>query len=84
MDDNLAASWWPKDTSKPSSAKRPLAGLQAVDLPHVIAGLYITRSLAEFGALVMRVTGQDITDLSAVHHGPNWGKWNCHLDLKGD
>jgi len=80
-DDSLPASWWPEDPSKPCSARRPLAGLKIVDLSRVIAGPTITRSLAELGASVMRVTGPDVTDLSAVHHDLNWGKWNCHLDL---
>ncbi|KAH7323210.1 CoA-transferase family III domain-containing protein [Stachybotrys elegans] len=80
--DDLPATWWPEVESKPSSARRPLAGLKVVDLTRIIAGPSITRSLAEMGASVMRVTGPDTTDLSAVHHDLNWGKWNSHLDLK--
>jgi len=77
-------SWWPENTAKPSSVKRPLAGLKVVDLTRVIAGPTITRELAEMGASVMRVTAPNITDLSSVHHDLNWGKWNCHLDLHSD
>ncbi|KAL6169747.1 hypothetical protein ACJQWK_04747 [Exserohilum turcicum] len=84
VDDHPAASWWPEDASKPSSARMPLAGLKVVDLTRVIAGPSITRFLAEMGASVMRVTGPDVADLSAVHHDLNWGKWNCHLDLGRD
>jgi hypothetical protein len=80
--EELPAAWWPEDASKPSSASRPLAGLKVVDLSRIIAGPSITRSLAEMGASVMRVTGPDVTDLSAVHHDLNWGKWNSHLDFK--
>lgn len=74
-------SWWPENAFKPSSARRPLAGLRVVDLTRIIAGPAITRSLAEMGASVMRVTSSTQPDLSAVHHDLNWGKWNCDLDL---
>jgi hypothetical protein len=75
------ASWWPEQPSMPSSAERPLAGLKVVDMTRIIAAPTITRSLAEMGASVMRVTGP-ITDMSGLHQDLNWGKWNCTLDLK--
>lgn len=78
------ASWWPESSGSPTSAKRPLAGLKVVDLTRVIAGPAITRSLAEVGASVMRVTSPHVTDLSAVHQDLNWGKWNCRLHLKDE
>ncbi|KAI1406995.1 CoA-transferase family III [Hypoxylon sp. FL1857] len=77
------AAWWPENESFPSSPKRPLAGLKVVDLTRVIAGPAITRSLAEMGASVMRVTSPHVTDLS-VHQDLNWGKWNCSLHLKDE
>lgn len=76
------ASWWPEQPSMPSSPQRPLAGLKVVDLTRVIAAPTITRSLAEMGASVMRVTTPNITDASGLHQDLNWGKWNCSLDLK--
>lgn len=72
--------WWPN--SRNSSARRPLSGLKVVDLTRIIAGPTITRGLAELGASVMRVTGPHIADFSGVHPDLNWGKWNCHLDLR--
>jgi hypothetical protein len=81
VDEGLPPSWWPEHLSKPSSARRPLAGLKVLDLSRIIAGPSITRSLAEMGASVMRVTGPGVPDLSAVHHDLNWGKWNSCLDL---
>lgn len=30
----------------------------------------------------MRVTSPNVTDFSGLHQDLNWGKWNCHLDLK--
>lgn len=76
------ASWWPEQPSMPSSPERPLAGLKVVDLTRVIAAPTITRSLAEMGASVMRVTSPNVTDMSGLHQDLNWGKWNCSLDLK--
>nr|XP_036575494.1 putative alpha methylacyl-CoA racemase [Colletotrichum truncatum]KAF6782074.1 putative alpha methylacyl-CoA racemase [Colletotrichum truncatum] len=76
--------WWPEVQSQAteSSSIRPLAGLKVVDLTRVIAGPAVTRGLAELDASVMRVTSPNITDLSAVHQDLNWGKWNCHLNIK--
>ncbi|KAF5521506.1 Succinate--hydroxymethylglutarate CoA-transferase [Colletotrichum aenigma] len=78
------ASWWPETVpqSSDSTSIKPLAGLKVIDLTRVIAGPAISRSLAEMGASMMRVTLPNITDLSALHQDLNWGKWNCHLDLK--
>ena len=76
------ASWWPEQPSMPSSPQRPLAGLKIVDLTRVIAAPTITRSLAELGASVMRVTSDTQTDAWGLHQDLNWGKWNANLDLK--
>lgn len=78
------ASWWPETVpqSSDSTSIKPLAGLKVIDLTRVIAGPAISRSLAEMGASMMRVTSPNITDLSVLHQDLNWGKWNCHLDLK--
>lgn len=75
-------AWWPGSPSMPSSSERPLAGLKVVDLTRVIAAPTITRSLAEMGASVMRVTSSSVTDHWTLHPDLNWGKWNCNLDLK--
>ncbi|KXT01944.1 hypothetical protein AC578_2565 [Pseudocercospora eumusae] len=79
-----AASWWPENSSNPSSAKRPLAGLKVVDLTRVIAAPAVTRGLAELGASVIRVTSPHVTDLSGVHQDLNWGKWTAFLHLKNE
>lgn len=55
-----------------------------MDLTRVIAGPTITRSLAELGASVMRVTSPRIVDFTTVFRDLNWGKWNCHLHLKDE
>ena len=78
------AAWWPENAGLHSSPKRPLAGLKVVDLTRVIASPAIGRSLAELGASVMRVTSDQVTDMSILHQDLNWGKWNCTLHLKDE
>jgi len=73
-------SWWP--STPQTSAARPLAGLKVVDLTRVIAAPAVTRSLAELGASVMRVTSPNLVDFSSLHVDLSWGKWQCSLDLK--
>lgn len=73
-------AWWPSVPA--TSVQRPLAGLKIVDLTRIVAGPSIGRTLAELGASVMRVTGPHIADFSGLHPDLNWGKWNCHLDLR--
>ncbi|EXJ66289.1 uncharacterized protein A1O5_10441 [Cladophialophora psammophila CBS 110553] len=79
-DPSLRAGWW-KD-SPLTSVRRPLAGLKVVEFTRVIAGPAIGRGLAELGASVMRVTSPNLADFSGLQPDLNWGKWNCHLDLK--
>jgi hypothetical protein len=72
---------WAVDTVY-SDPQRPLFGTKVVDLTRVIAGPSISRTLAELGASVMRVTAPHLADFSGLHPDLNWGKWNCHLDLR--
>ncbi|KAI4591746.1 hypothetical protein KJ359_012611 [Pestalotiopsis sp. 9143b] len=72
--------WWPE--APHTSAARPLAGLKVVDLTRVIAGPAVSRSLAELGASVMRITAPHLTDMSILHPDLNHGKWNACLDLR--
>lgn len=72
--------WWPDAAH--TSAARPLAGLKVVDLTRVIAGPAVSRSLAELGASVMRITAPHLTDMSILHPDLNHGKWNACLDLR--
>lgn len=77
---NQKPGWWPD--SPLTSVKRPLAGLKVLDITRVIAAPSISRSLAEFGASVMRVTAPHLVDYSALHCDSNWGKWNSCLDFR--
>ncbi|OAL36603.1 hypothetical protein AYO20_04219 [Fonsecaea nubica] len=74
------ACWWPATSQ--TSPSRPLAGLKVVDLTRIIAGPTIGRGLAELGASVMRVKAPHLPDYGVLHPDLNWGKWNCHIDLR--
>ncbi|KAF1797244.1 CoA-transferase family III domain-containing protein [Mucor lusitanicus] len=79
INDGTPAHWWAKEDR--GSVQRPLAGLKVLDITRIIAAPVITRTLAEYGASVMRVTSPNLPDLSALHAGMNAGKWTCELDF---
>jgi crotonobetainyl-CoA:carnitine CoA-transferase CaiB-like acyl-CoA transferase len=82
VDDGTPASWW--KLADQGSVERPLAGLKVLDLTRVIAAPAVTRSLAEYGASVMRITSPNLPDMSALHPDLSWGKWQCELDFHDD
>ncbi|KAI8069582.1 CoA-transferase family III domain-containing protein [Gongronella butleri] len=82
IDDGTPAAWW--HLADKGSVARPLAGLKVLDLTRVIAAPAITRTLAEYGASVMRITSPKLPDMSTLHADLQWGKWNCELDLRDE
>ncbi|KAG2207065.1 hypothetical protein INT46_003600 [Mucor plumbeus] len=79
IDDGTPAHWWALEDK--GSVKRPLAGLKVLDITRIIAAPVITRTLAEHGASVMRVTSPNLPDFSVLHSDMNSGKWTCELDF---
>ncbi|KAF9007381.1 CAIB/BAIF family enzyme [Cyathus striatus] len=75
--EKLSPMWWPGGTPE-----RPLQGLKVLDLTRIIAGPSISRSLAVYGAHVLRITSPNVTDYSVLNLDLGWGKWNAYLDLK--
>ncbi|KAJ3729901.1 CAIB/BAIF family enzyme [Lentinula raphanica] len=59
-----------------------LSGVKVLDLTRVIAGPVITRTLAEYGAQVIRVTSQNLPDQSYYAVDFSFGKRTINLDLK--
>ncbi|KIK55036.1 hypothetical protein GYMLUDRAFT_231435 [Collybiopsis luxurians FD-317 M1] len=59
-----------------------LSGVKILDLTRVIAGPVITRTLAEYGAQVLRVTSRNLPDQSYYAVDFNFGKRTINLDLK--
>ncbi|GGH39200.1 CoA-transferase family III [Cribrihabitans marinus] len=65
----------------PATRERPLAGLRVLDLTRVLAGPVATRTLAGFGADVLRIDPRDWTEPGVIPEVTP-GKRCAHLDLK--
>ena len=71
----------------PTSAavqRRPLAGVRVLDLTHVIAGPIATRTLAAYGASVVRVLAPHLPTLRLLDIDTGFGKTWRGLDLRAD
>lgn len=66
------------------TVERPLAGLKVLDLTRIIAAPVITRTLAEYGASVMRATSPNVPDFTVLHADTNFRKWDTELDFKNE
>ncbi|ORX59591.1 CoA-transferase family III [Hesseltinella vesiculosa] len=82
IQDGTPARWWAR--ADQGSVARPLAGLKVLDLTRIIAAPAVTRTLAEYGASVLRVTAPHLPDMTVLHPDLQSGKWNCELDLRKD
>jgi hypothetical protein len=58
-----------------------LKGVKVLDLTRVIAGPSISRTLAEYGASVLKVTSPKLPDVPWYAVDLNFGKRACELDL---
>jgi crotonobetainyl-CoA:carnitine CoA-transferase CaiB-like acyl-CoA transferase len=65
-------------------AARPLAGVRVLDLTRVIAGPVATRTLAAWGADVLRVDPPGFAEVPAVLPDVTAGKRRVTLDLRDD
>lgn len=59
-----------------------LAGIRVLELCRIIAGPAIGRTLAEYGAQVIKVTSPNLSDVPFFQVDGNTGKHTCDLDLK--
>ena len=62
-------------------AEAPLAGINILDLTHVLAGPRSTMSLAEFGGNVLHIAPPHHLDPKTINLGVNRGKKSAFLDL---
>lgn len=61
---------------------RPLEGVRVLDLTRVIAGPVATRTLAAYGADVLRVGAAHLPEVPGLVVSTAFGKRSCHLDLR--
>jgi hypothetical protein len=67
----------------PATLEQPLAGLRVLDLTRVLAGPVATRTLAGFGANVLRIDPPNWCEANIVPD-ITLGKKCCELDLRND
>jgi crotonobetainyl-CoA:carnitine CoA-transferase CaiB-like acyl-CoA transferase len=65
-----------------ASAKSPLQGIRVLDFTHTFAGQQSARTLAEYGANVLRITSPSHPEIFARHLGVDEGKRCAYLDLR--
>jgi len=65
----------------PAPHDRPLAGVRVLDLTRIIAGPVCGRTLAAYGADVLRVGAPDLPVVEPILADTTLGKRFCHLDL---
>ncbi|KAI9307182.1 putative L-carnitine dehydratase [Cunninghamella echinulata] len=82
INDGTPAQWW--DNQGDGTIERPLKGLKVLDLTRIVAAPVITRTLAEYGASVIRITSPNLPDLNIVHPDTNNGKWCVELDFHNE
>jgi crotonobetainyl-CoA:carnitine CoA-transferase CaiB-like acyl-CoA transferase len=66
----------------PPKSERPLAGVRVLDLTRVIAGPVCGRTLAAYGADVMRITAPHLPALPLLDMDTGRGKLSASLDLR--
>lgn len=74
----------PPAAFNPSGSHRILEGVKVLELCCVIAGPMIGRTLAEYGADVLKVTSSTVPDVPFFQVDNNMGKRAVELDLKAD
>ncbi|PYH70394.1 CAIB/BAIF family enzyme [Aspergillus vadensis CBS 113365] len=90
---NIQEPWWkvmrlpgeaPPAVFNPSGGPRILEGVKVLELCCVIAGPIIGRTLAEYGADVLKITSPTVPDVPFFQVDNNMGKRAVELDLKTD
>ncbi|MEU8198691.1 CoA transferase [Microbispora amethystogenes] len=64
--------------------ERPLGGVRVLDLTRVIAGPVAARTLAAYGAEVLRVGAAHLPEVPGLVVETAFGKRSCHVDLRSE
>ncbi|OJD30416.1 caib baif family enzyme [Diplodia corticola] len=73
---------WPEAPSPSNHGFKPLAGIRVIDFSRVIAAPVISKLLAVLGADVIKVTNENLPDLSILWMDLSTGKRDANVDLK--
>jgi crotonobetainyl-CoA:carnitine CoA-transferase CaiB-like acyl-CoA transferase len=65
----------------PAAGDRPLAGIKVLDLTRILAGPTCARTLASYGAQVLRVGAAHLPAIPLFAVDTGFGKRACYLDL---
>ena len=65
----------------PADRGRPLQGLRVLDLTRILAGPTCARTLASYGAEVLRIGAEHLPSIPLFAVDTGFGKRACHLDL---
>lgn len=68
----------------PDLGDMPLSGVRVLDLTRVLAGPTCARTLAQYGADVLYITGADLPSAPSFVTDTNHGKLSAFLDLKAE
>lgn len=68
----------------PGKSKRPAGGMRVLDLSRVIAGPVCGRTMAGFGADVIRISSPDLPFVEDSVIATGFGKYAAHADLRTD
>jgi len=66
----------------PDDLARPLTGIRVLDLTRILAGPTCARTLASYGASVLRVGAEHLPSIPLFVADTGFGKRSCHLDLR--
>jgi crotonobetainyl-CoA:carnitine CoA-transferase CaiB-like acyl-CoA transferase len=74
----------PSQPSSGSSKPQILTGIKVLDLSRVIAGPVVSRTLAQYGACVLKITSPNLPDVPYYQVDLNFGKRTAELDLRDE
>lgn len=84
LEDSSPPAAFPSNTSPvtPNSKPQVLTGIRVLELCRIIAGPAMGRTLAEYGAQVIKVTSPNLSDVPFFQVDGNTGKHTCDINLK--
>ncbi|KAH6681657.1 CoA-transferase family III domain-containing protein [Halenospora varia] len=82
LEDSSPPAPFPSTVPVPGSKPQVLSGIRVLELCRIIAGPSMGRTLAEYGAQVIKVTSPNLSDVPFFQVDGNTGKHTCDLDLK--